>query len=73
MFNNCFFNIFPMMIRQHLNETQAQFAERFGLTRDDVSNYELERCEPPLQLLDLMFRISTLPQGEFLLVLDYRL
>lgn len=38
-------------IRNHLGETQTVFAERFGLSRHDIANYELGRCDIPTRVL----------------------
>ncbi len=54
-------------IREYLNETQTVFAERLGLSRDDIANYERERCDPPTRLLagldHLGFNISWILNG----------
>jgi len=38
-------------IREHLVETQTVFAQRFGLSRDDVANYERGLCDIPTRVL----------------------
>ena len=38
-------------IREHLGETQTTFAKRFGLSRDDVANYERGLCDAPVKVL----------------------
>ena len=38
-------------IREHLGETQVVFAERFGMSRHDITNYELGRCDIPTRML----------------------
>ncbi|MFB0516479.1 MAG: helix-turn-helix domain-containing protein [Candidatus Neomarinimicrobiota bacterium] len=59
-------------IRTYLGETQTVFAERFGLSRRDISNYELGQCEIPSGVLaeldQLGFRVDWLlnSKGEML-------
>ncbi len=38
-------------VREHLGETQTVFAERYGLSRDDIANYERGRCDIPTRVL----------------------
>ena len=45
-------------IRNHLGETQTVFAERFGLSRDDVAKYELGRCDIPTRVLAKLDRMG---------------
>ncbi len=45
-------------IREHLVETQTVFAQRFGLSRDDVANYELGRCDIPTRVLAELDRMG---------------
>lgn len=45
-------------IRQYLNEIQAVFAERFGLSRHDIANYERGRCDLPTRLLAELDRLG---------------
>lgn len=45
-------------IREHLNETQTVFAERFGLSRDDISNYERGKCDIPTRVLAELDRMG---------------
>ena len=45
-------------IREHLEETQTVFAERFGLSRHDISNYELGRCDVPTRVLAELDRMG---------------
>ncbi|MFB0515454.1 MAG: XRE family transcriptional regulator [Candidatus Neomarinimicrobiota bacterium] len=54
-------------IRTHLGETQTAFAERFGLKRHDIANYERGRADLPSRLVGsldkLGFNISWLLTG----------
>ncbi len=45
-------------IREHLVETQTVFAQRFGLSRDDVANYERGRCDIPTRVLAELDRMG---------------
>jgi len=45
-------------IREHLGETQTVFAQRFGLSRDDVANYERGRCDIPTRMLAELDRMG---------------
>ena len=45
-------------IRNHLVETQTVFAERFGLSRHDIANYELGRCDIPTKVLAELDRMG---------------
>ena len=45
-------------VREHLVETQTVFAERFGLSRHDIANYELGRCDIPTRVLAELDRIG---------------
>lgn len=45
-------------IREYLGETQAVFAQRFGLSRDDVANYERGRCDIPTRVLAELDRMG---------------
>ncbi len=45
-------------IREHLGETQAVFGKRFGLSRNDISNYERGLCDPPIRLLAELDRMG---------------
>ncbi len=45
-------------VREHLGETQTVFAERFGLTRHDIANYELGRCDIPTRVLAELDRMG---------------
>ena len=45
-------------IREHLVETQTVFAQRFGLSRDDVANYERGRCDIPTRVLAQLDRMG---------------
>ncbi len=45
-------------IREHLGETQTVFAERFGLSRHDIANYELGRCDIPTRVLAELDRMG---------------
>ncbi|MEE9465066.1 MAG: helix-turn-helix transcriptional regulator, partial [Candidatus Neomarinimicrobiota bacterium] len=38
-------------IRQHLEETQTVFGERFGCSRNDIANYERGLCDIPNRVL----------------------
>ena len=55
-------------IREHLGETQTVFAERLGLSRDDIANYERGRCDIPTRVLAeldrLGFNMSWVVNGE---------
>ena len=55
-------------IREHLDESQAVFAKRFGLSRDDVANYERGLCDTPVKVLAeldrLGFSLSWVVNGE---------
>ena len=55
-------------IREHLEETQTAFGDRFACSRDDIANYERNRCDIPnrvLAELDRMgFRLSWLLNGQ---------
>ena len=46
------------MIRNHLAETQTVFAERFGLNRHDIANYELGRGDIPTRVLAELDRMG---------------
>jgi len=45
-------------IRERLGETQTVFAERFGLSRHDIANYERGRCDIPTRVLAELDRIG---------------
>ena len=45
-------------IREHLKETQEVFAVRFGLSRHDIANYELGRCDIPTRVLAELDRMG---------------
>ena len=45
-------------IRNHLGETQTVFAERFGLSRHDIANYERGRCDIPTKVLAELDRLE---------------
>ena len=55
-------------IREHLDESQTVFAERFDLSRDDVANYERGLCDTPVKVLSeldrLGFNLSWVVNGE---------
>ncbi len=38
-------------IREHLEETQTVFGERFNCSRDDIANYERGLCDIPNSVL----------------------
>ena len=45
-------------IREHVGETQTVFAKRFGLSRDDIANYERGRCDIPARVLAELDRLG---------------
>ncbi len=45
-------------IRKHLEETQTVFAQHFGLSRHDIANYELGRCDIPTKVLAELDRMG---------------
>ncbi len=55
-------------IREHLGETQTVFAQRFGLSRHDIANYELGRCDIPTRVLakldQMGFNVSWVLNGK---------
>ena len=45
-------------IGNHLGEIQTIFPQRFVLTRDHISNYELGQCDIPARLLAVLARMG---------------
>ncbi|MQY63312.1 MAG: helix-turn-helix domain-containing protein [Calditrichaeota bacterium] len=45
-------------MREQLGETQIVFAKRFGLSRDDIANYERGRCDIPTRVLAELDRLG---------------
>ena len=45
-------------IREHLEETQTVFGERFDCSRDDIANYERGLCDIPNRLLAALDRLG---------------
>lgn len=45
-------------IRVHLGDSQTVFAERFGLSRDDIANYERGLCDTPVRVLAELDRLG---------------
>jgi len=45
-------------IRQHLEETQTVFGDRFDCSRDDIANYERGLCDIPNRVLAALDRLG---------------
>ena len=50
-------------LREHLNETQAEFAARFGVDQGTVSNWETRKTRPSAPARKLMEMLSP-PKAE---------